>query len=153
MWLRLYISRALRIISITLGTKRANPLKRAVNMKLPEIQISALKDDISFPWFLGVKTKQRLAHIFIAKVALVRLTVPICRFLMKVSPDSTSGSRPSPFMIDRKSLPAVTEELEDILADWSYKNASVFEAPSLDTPSEDGAALFVHQSFLKLTRE
>ena len=154
LWERLYTSWAMRIIGITLGTKRTIPLKRAIDTTMPNLQISALDDDINFAWFLNIETKQRLAKIFIAKVALIRLVFPFCGFLIKASSDAAPGGRLDACSTHGRSILAVTEELEDILANWLNEYSSVFELVVLsDSDDESESVIFVQQSFLKLTYE
>jgi hypothetical protein len=155
MWTRLYVSWALRVIYITLGTRRVTTLKRVMGINVPNIQISALNDDISFSWFLNAKTKRRLAHIFIANVSLVRQVAPFCSFLTRASPDATSGSHLPSSLASGKSILTLTEELEDMLGDWSNEYALVFEpvASLSDMNDDNRSAFFVQQSFLKLTYE
>lgn len=155
MWTRLYVSWALRMIYITLGTRRVPTLKRLMSIKVPRIQISALNDDISFSWFLNAKTKRQLAHIFIANVALVRQIVPLCSFLMRESPDAISGGHLHTSLAGGKSILALTEEVENMLADWSNEYAQVFKPVAFlsDMNDDNRSAFLVKQSFLKLTYE
>jgi hypothetical protein len=155
MWTRLYVCWALRMIYITLGTKRVTTLKRLMSINVPSIQISALNDDISFTWFLDAKTKRQLAHIFVANVALVRRIVPFCSFLTRESPDAISGGHLHTSLASGKSILALTEEVENMLADWSNEYAQILEPVTFlsDADDDNCSAFLVQQSFLKLTYE
>lgn len=155
MWTRLYVSWALRMIYVTLGTRRGTTLKRVMGINVPSIQISALDDDINFSWFLSAKTKQRLSRIFIANVELGRRVVPFCSSLIRDSPDATSGSHFHIAPAGGKSVLALTEEIENMLADWSNEYARIFEpiASLSDINDDNHSAFLVQQSFLKLTYE
>jgi hypothetical protein len=155
MWTRLYVSWALRMIYATLGTRRVTTLKRLMSINVPSIQISALNDDISFSWFLDAKTKRQLAQIFIANVALVRRIVPFCSFLIRKSPDAISGGRLHTSLAGGKSILALTEEVENMLADWSNEYALIFQPVEFLSQLNDDnrSAFLVQQSFLKMTYE
>lgn len=105
-------------------------------------------DDVGFPWFLNASTKRQLSHIFVANVALVRRIVPFCAFLARTSPEPT-------LFAAGKSILALTEEVENMMADWSNEFALVLEPGNFpfDINHDNRFAILSQQSFLKLTYE
>lgn len=155
MWRQLYSSWALRFSWRTLGTRKATALRRVVTIKVPIIQTEAFSDDASFSWFLNIETKQRLAQIFVAKMALVRLVVKFCSFLLRITIGATSTSNlPTP-LASGESILTEMEELEILLIEWSSKYAGIYEPLTLSDMNDDAncSALLMQQSYLKLGHE
>lgn len=154
MWSRLYFSWSVRTICITLGTRRRTALLSAITIDVSDFPASALAEDINFAWFLNVETKTSLAQIFVAKLALVRLVVPFCGFLIKSTSETNSGNGIHTATAGGKSILAATEELETIFSQWSDKHAMAFDPSFVVDPNDpNSSALFVQQCFLQLVNE
>jgi hypothetical protein len=114
-----------------------------------------MDDDLEVPGFLRRDTKLYLAELFIARVALARDSVALCKLLLSCSLASTTSENGSnATRIMNKSALGDIEDAEIQLSEWKRTHSGLLASvPPLAMPEIDRGAFILHQSLLKLVYE
>jgi hypothetical protein len=121
----------------------------------PQISLADLEDDLTIPGLLSTETKHTLAEMFLARVALARDSIALCRLLLwwgtAPSPDDRGTVFPSS---GYKSVLGDIEQAEMPLGSWRRQYSKLLAADFALTKTEtDRGACLLHQSMLKLSYE